>query len=504
MLGRKAVLIMSLKMVSSALGLISLFFITRYLGAGPYGTITWTFALLIVINSLSDLGFSAAHVKKISEGADIDQCLSTYAAIKIALMAIVAAVTIGGLLVWTVLLDQPMLDTSITIVLIFLGYFILYDLANIITTTFDARMETAKSQIIVLTDVVIRTAIIAFVAIQRMDLTAFAMAYLFGAFGVFFVSLIFLRKSGLKFSKTRLTRSYIAFAIPLALSSFLIVFNGYLAQILIGYFGTNTEVGLYSGILALSALVMVIGSSVSVIIFPTFSKMHQDGNVDSIREHTRTGERYISMVATPIISVIIIFPTAAVTVLLGPDFKSVDPFSLQILMISTLISLLNITYSSQIVAMNRPDLIFKLNLLFFGLYFPLLLLFVPSSLFGIQTFGWSYQGAAIAVLIGTIVNFVLVRRIVKSLSNTRSNWRLLLHFISMAITLLALLLISKVWTVSHWYDLLGVGICAIAVFISILAATGEFKKKDLSYVLDVLNLRQMIKYIKNELSGKGQ
>ena len=501
MLGRKALLVMVFKLISSVLGLVALFFITRYLGPGPYGTIAWTFALLAAIDSLADLGFDSAHIKRISEGYDINECLSTYAFIKLALIAVVVAVTLGGLLVWTVILNEKMVDTSVSIILIFLAYFVLYDVANIATTTYDAKTETAKTQIIVLTDIVIRTVVIIFVAINRLDVTALAMAYLIGAIGVFTVAMMFLRRSGFRFSKPKLTHSYVIFAIPLALSTLVVTVNGNIDRVLIGYFNSNVDVGYFSGIQAVSALLMVIGSAVSIMTFPTFSRMHKEGNFKAIREYSRTGERYISMIAMPIVAVILVFPTATAMVLLGPTFKGVDS-ALQVLMITTLLTLVNMTYTSQITALNRPDLILKLSIVSFVTYGALLIIFIPTSILGIKLLGMSFYGATIAGLIATIVNFVLVRTIVNRLSNTVPYWRIVLHVVSISVTVFALMLISHIWTVTHWYDLLGVGLCSIAVFMAVLTLTGEFKKKDLAYALDVLNVKQMGKYLKEEVTRR--
>lgn len=104
MLGRRSFILFLSKMISAALAYVGLYFITRYLETDVYGTVTAAMALVATFNAVADLGFSSAHVKRISEGADPDQCISTFAFIKIVLTALMVLVTVVSIFVWTTVL----------------------------------------------------------------------------------------------------------------------------------------------------------------------------------------------------------------------------------------------------------------------------------------------------------------------------------------------------------------------------------------------------------------
>jgi O-antigen/teichoic acid export membrane protein len=64
-------------LVSSALGFVCLFFITNFVGVEAYGQVILMVSILTTINVVADLGNSSSYIKRIFEGRDIDDCIST-------------------------------------------------------------------------------------------------------------------------------------------------------------------------------------------------------------------------------------------------------------------------------------------------------------------------------------------------------------------------------------------------------------------------------------------
>ena len=73
---------------------------TNYLGKDVYGNIAWVLATIGTLNTVSDLGFGSAHVKRVSEGQDENDCFSTYFVIKSSLTAFMVVFTFVALIVW--------------------------------------------------------------------------------------------------------------------------------------------------------------------------------------------------------------------------------------------------------------------------------------------------------------------------------------------------------------------------------------------------------------------
>jgi O-antigen/teichoic acid export membrane protein len=119
--------------------------------------------------------------------------------------------------------------------MLFMLYYVMYDIAYIVTTTFNAKMETTKAQVIVLIDPFIRIPLIIFVSLNQLP-NDLAYAYVFAAMGVMLTSLFLIKRSKIKWKKPTLFRSYLKFALPLSLISIAGAVINNLDKILIGYF----------------------------------------------------------------------------------------------------------------------------------------------------------------------------------------------------------------------------------------------------------------------------
>jgi O-antigen/teichoic acid export membrane protein len=94
-IGQRSYLVVLTQVGSPFLSYIGLIFIIHYLGSDTFGAIAGTLALVGVFKSFSDLGSCAAHVKRVSEGKDIHDCVSTYAAVRLLLTVVVVAIALA-------------------------------------------------------------------------------------------------------------------------------------------------------------------------------------------------------------------------------------------------------------------------------------------------------------------------------------------------------------------------------------------------------------------------
>ena len=108
MIARKSLLIVSAHFVTRFVGWIGLVILARSWGGGvapeALGNIAFAMSFLALFNIIADLGFSRAHVKRISEGKDLGTCIGTYATIKLLLtglmVTIVFLVVFLGRTIW--------------------------------------------------------------------------------------------------------------------------------------------------------------------------------------------------------------------------------------------------------------------------------------------------------------------------------------------------------------------------------------------------------------------
>ena len=150
MLSRKSALIVAVNILSAFISWIGLVAIARLWGGfapTAVGVIGFGMAFIGLFNFIADLGFSSAHVKRISEGKDLGKCIGTYATIKILLTVIMAALVIGGISIWKYALHKEFFDaTRETVIYVFLLYYLFSNLSLIALQTFVGRQEVAKRE----------------------------------------------------------------------------------------------------------------------------------------------------------------------------------------------------------------------------------------------------------------------------------------------------------------------------------------------------------------------
>ena len=164
MLSRKSALIVAVNILSGFIGWIGLVVIARLWGGfapTALGVIGFGMAFVGLFNVIADLGFSAAHVKRISEGTDLGECIGTYVTIKILLTVIMAALVIGGIAIWKYALHNEFFDaTKESVIYIFVLYYIFTNLAFIALQTFIGRKEIAKVEVPMAFEALVRVPLI--------------------------------------------------------------------------------------------------------------------------------------------------------------------------------------------------------------------------------------------------------------------------------------------------------------------------------------------------------
>ncbi|PJB21789.1 MAG: flippase, partial [Euryarchaeota archaeon CG_4_9_14_3_um_filter_38_12] len=82
MIARKSMLIILTNGVNAVIGLVGLSLLAKFWGnfaPTALGIVAFAMSFLGMFAFISDLGFSGAHVKRISEGKDLGKCIGTYA-----------------------------------------------------------------------------------------------------------------------------------------------------------------------------------------------------------------------------------------------------------------------------------------------------------------------------------------------------------------------------------------------------------------------------------------
>ena len=534
MLARKSFLVVTSQIFTRFLGWIGLVVLAKLWGdfaPEALGVVGFAMAFLAMFNIIADLGFSSAHIKRVSEGKDLGACLGTYATIKLILTSVMVLAVFVYIFIWKNFLNGGFSDaTTESVVYVFILYYIFLNLFQIATYTFEGRKEIAKRQITGIFENIVKVPLEILVALAGVTMIgvanippavdwpnflkpiqeffsthaygSYAMTYVFAAMTTFFVGIWLLRKYPLKRPSWGLFKSYFYFAIPIMFMSIIGIISVNIDKIMIGYFWTNVEVGYYFTVQQVLQIISVLSGAVGMVLFPTLSEQHSSENFEKVKKITHLAERYVSMVMIPVIVVIIIFTKPIIEIMLSDAFLPATTVLLTLTIYALIISLC-MPYTSLISGINRPGVTAKIGFIMCATNIVLNYLFIPQwgllSTFGIN----GPTGAAIATLISSLVGFVGLRLVAKKLTGIKLLHRHTpLHIIAGIIMGVVLYSIDLITPVVHWYFLLVFAVIGLAIYLFILYILKEFNKRDLMFFLDMIHPGEMIRYIKNELKGK--
>ena len=538
MIGRKSLLIVSSHFLIRFVGWIGLVIFARNwpgkTAPAALGSIAFTMSFLALFNIIADLGFSQAHIKRVSEGKDLGTCIGTYAAIKLLLTGLMVTITVVSIYIWATFFDEHFFDTTTeSIIFIMLFYHIFLNLSQIAYYTFEGRKEVAKRQFMQLFEgmktpfmilvglagasgILVGGDVVSFPSkvqwpeflhplqqfISEHALGSLAFTYMVATLSMYLIGMWLLRKYPIKRPSLELFKSYFKFALPTILFSVIGIISLNVDKIMINHFWSNIEVGYYFYAQQILQFIIILYLAVGVILFPTISEFHSKKQLSKIISTTRLAERYISMIIIPPIVITMVMVTPLISITISSAFLPAST-ALIILSVYTLIFSLNRPYATLINGMNRPGITTKIGFAICLVNIPLNLLFIPEwgllSPLGIN----GPAGAALATALSVLVGFFGLRFAAKKLSGIRlmqtHTPRHIRAGAVMGVVIYFVAYGTNLFSEIYWYVLAFVSGLGFLAYLGVLYLLKEFDKKDLYFFLDLLRPKEMVKYISSEM-----
>lgn len=503
MLARKTVFVILKEGIAGILGFITLFFVARFMGAEPLGVASFALAFVNVFNIIADLGFNAAHVKRVSEKLDLKKCIAVYARIKIFL----TLTAIGILLAFLVLLEVLHINfydsTYPEVVYIMIGYFMFVQIMSIPKYTYDAKLQIYRGQIAALAGVVGKDIIMIGAAVL-MTIGPYAvvqkgMALAFGYLAEVFLATIilyafFIREEKIGIYDKKIAKKYLEFAIPffpVAIFSMLAISAD---RLTIGYFWDAKEVGIYTAVQAIANMLVVIQNAVTLVLFPAISSEHKIGNLKEIVRLTRDSIRYIVLVLMPIGATITVFSADIIHIILSDEFLVAEYCFIFLTWYYILFSVSN-TAAVTIGGTDRPKLGARITLVSAISNILLNFVFVPI---------WGATGAAVATLLSGIAYFVLATYFSRRVLNSN-----ILPFQAVKILAAGGLTMLLFYCIKHAflpiptemriYTLAPVLVALLGFFFLLLYLFREFGKTEIEFFKKATHIKEIGKGIKEEV-----
>lgn len=503
-IARKSALIITIQLANAFLAYIALKFVAVYMQKWEYGIVGFAYGFTAIFYIFGSLGFDFAHVKRVSEGKDLGTCIATFATIKIMLAGLMSFAVIASIAIWKYVIgrgfETPFHEKAVYIML---AYFALYTISQPMIATFNARKEIAKSRLPYFLFTFVRVIATIFVAFYKLGPLALAYTYLLGEIFYFAFSLYLFRTYPVGKPSFSFFKDYFSFAIHMAIAIFSWQLIANIDKVFIQLFWTAEQVGDYFAVYNLSRSMLFFAFSIGMLLMPTVSSYHAQNNLKEIRSLVYKSERYLSMLTMPVIALMIVLSHPIVKILLSNKYIEASPI-LQILPVFVLLEILSRPYQSQFEGMNMPQITRNRILIMMLSNVFLNAVLVPKNIksLGLELAGLGAKGAAIATVISYIIGFAYLRMQAWRITKTGGNKCVVFHVISAIIMGITINYMLKYVAISVWYELLGIALIGIAIYFGILCIIREFKKEDLHLFLDTLNVKKMLKYIKEEMKGK--
>jgi O-antigen/teichoic acid export membrane protein len=490
--------------IGGLLGYVSLYFITNYMTKESFGILAFALSFTTIFAVFKKLGYESAHIKKVSEGQDLGECVGTFIFIKIILTIVYILVILGSLYIWTDVMGRGFeSDEHLIAIYIMIFFTIITSFTEVMKQTFMARKEIALDQISTFLGTVMRVVATIIVAISGQGTIELVFTYIIGETTVLIVAGLFFTKIPIKKPTIDMLKKYSKFALPVVIMSSIALIITNIDKVFIQIFWGAEEVADYFAVYKLVTFLIIIEASVGLLLFPTYSELHAKKDKKQIKELVVKGERYLSMTSFPLVFFMIALPYPIITILLDPKYETAIPI-MQILPLWALLSIISRSYGPMLLGIDRPWLATILSVVRVGMNIGLNLILIPIDIkiIGMPGFGLGGTGAAIATVCTGIFGFIYLRAMAWHLIKLKWNPApMIKHFFAAVIMVAALYYISSIFDIVRWYQLIIVFLVAMGIYFGILYLIREFKKEDYNFFMDTLNPKKMFVYIKEELKG---
>ncbi|MBW2988640.1 polysaccharide biosynthesis C-terminal domain-containing protein, partial [Candidatus Woesearchaeota archaeon] len=282
-----------------------------------------------------------------------------------------------------------------------------------------------------------------------------------------------------------LLRKLTMFALPAMLNSFGSMIVGYLDVMMLTYFRTYPEVGVYNVVLPTALILTHLGTSIAIVLFPMVSELWAKGNKKRLAQGLRLLYKYSPFIVVPGALTLFVYPDFVLRLLFGTPYASGSlalvvfgytfasgPLALQIISIGIIMSTLYLVNSSVLGGIGVPIENTKVLIPAAVFNFILNLFLIPK--FGIVGAAFS---TTLSYILMVVLSIIKVKRFI-SFSLPWSDW---LKIITCgAIFLLTILFLNR-WLVLNLYLKVALSVIASGVVYLLSAILlGLVKLEDLT------------------------
>ena len=502
----------------AVLGYGALLLIGRYFAPGAYGSYLFAMSATGVLALVSNLGIGTAHQRHVAQGTDPGQALGVLVRLRMLFALAVTALAALAYGIWWLAGGGILTDATTPLVLgLAMLMQILSGSRQVLLDTWAGQQRVHRVEAVRQLDTALVLLLLGNAALLLAHLSGrWEVLPGIGAFWADRLSLdgpldvpqqalllvgcyIVAKVVSLAFAwvwswrdrvrlapwDRELARSYLRLAAPFALTGALVVVIQYTDTLMIGFFWTNTEVGLYGTAQKIASLCLLGAAAVGGVLFPRFSQLQARKDHEGEATTFRTAQRYLMLLVVPLAAGMVALAPQGVHIAVGdPYLGSAAP--LRFLALWALVIAMEQPMSSRFMSGGHASLLVRATTLNLVLNVLLNLWLIPRWGAGLGP-----TGAAIATLSSTWASYVYLRAQSRRIHGTA--WvdlhqvRILVAGVAAgafwwgALRTLGPALFDRAWELAGW-GLLGALVYAAALFV-----LGELHRGDRDFLRKVLH-----------------
>lgn len=492
----KATFLFLSTIASAALGYIALFFATRFIGEINYGIVAFAMSFAGLFIFITDMGLGTSHVKKVSEGKDLQSCLSVFMLTRLLLVGVYTALVFAALFFWEDILGQGYENPEThLIILIILLYYIQTSITYVFTSTFLAQRDVVRAQAIVLSDVMARALATLLVVAMNWGLVGLACTYAVEGAVALIIALILARgrlpRIRLNAANKDLLKQYVSFAAPIAISSIFGTFALYFDKIIIQYSMTSADTGIYFASQRLLSFYLALSPVIASVVYPAISNLNaQKDGKERISIMTSSLMRYFLLVTIPIMLFLVVFSKEILSIFLSASFGS-GAMAFSLLSIGYFLSLTISPFTSQTLGMGLSRTYAKYQMISIILTIALDILLIPSILLSIPLMGLGINGAAISLMIGQFVLAILFYNGARKVIDLKRPKGIAGASVAGALSILVIFFIADFINISRFYDVVAIFLLYCAIYLCLIVVFRVLSIKELKDLAMMLRSKHL-------------
>jgi len=448
---RQSVISLSTTIALTVIGFLSTIYFAHTLGPAPLGAYFLFLAYFGILNLVGDGGFGGAAVKRISEGKEPNEYLSAFAFIKILLLVLSVSLLLVG---------EPYFKdlTSSGVFFWLLLAIVVSVFSSVMGTGVYGTGKVGLYQISIFIDSLIKT-IFQVIAV----FLGFGVSGLAGGFvgGLIAGGIVNFRSFDLKFVRFR--GSHLKSLATFSFWSFLTTSGSlvfcYADTILIGYFMSNADVGIYRTAFQLTSVATFTTLALHTVLYPKMSTWAVQGQVTEIRDSLARAFTYSLFLAIPICIGGWILGERLLYYLYGASFTS-GTQALFFLLLVQVVNVFMFLGTMSLNSLNRPKDAFWITSIAAIANIILDILLIP--VLGIT-------GAAIATLIAMTLNALGALILLSRIISIKFEYGPVKHMLYAAGCMgIFLLFIHFTFPLTHVVTVLTMVIIGAGIYISVL------------------------------------